>query len=132
MKNNLIVRYEDKPLYKDKEYLPVLAIFIFIFGLIGYTLFVDGNSIDLKRETSLGGTIEKTFNQRSTYYLKFSNKENWIKLKDFRNKSYPELDFYFMGIIEKGDSIFKKMNSDTIELIRNERSYYFKIEKYIE
>lgn len=132
MKNNLIERYKDKPLYKDKEYLPVLGVFIFIFGLIGYTLFVDGNSNDLKRKTSFGGTIEKTFHQKNTYYLKFSNKENWIKMKNFRNESYPELGYDFMEIIEKGDSIFKKVNSDTIELIRPEKTYYFKIEKYIE
>lgn len=132
MKTSFIERYEDKKIYKDKRYLPVLVIFVFIFGLIGYTLFVDGNSVNLKTETNFIGTVEKTFNQKSTYYLKLSNKEKWLKLKNFRNESYPELDFNFMSIIKKGDSILKKSNSDTIELIRPERKYYFRIEKYID
>lgn len=132
MKTNFIERYEDKEIYKDKRYFPVLVIFVLIFGLIGYTLYVDGNSINLKTETNFIGTVEKTFNQKSTYYLKLSNKEKWLKLKDFRNESYPELDFNFMSIIKKGDSILKKSNSDTIELIRAEKKYYFKIEKYID
>lgn len=132
MKTNFIEKYEDKEIYKDKRYLPVLVIFVFIFGLIGYTLYVDGNSINLKTETNFIGTVENTFNQKSTYYLKLSNKEKWLKLKNFRNESYPELDFNFMSIIKKGDSILKKSNSDTIELIRPERKYYFRIEKYID
>jgi hypothetical protein len=132
MKPNFIEKYEDKEIYKDKRYLPVLVIFVFIFGLIGYTLYVDGNSINLKTETNFIGTVENTFNQKNTYYLKLSNKEKWLKLKNFRNESYPELDFNFMSIIKKGDSILKKSNSDTIELIRPERKYYFRIEKYID
>tara|TARA_R110001592_G_C13032897_1_gene738557 strand:- start:497 stop:895 length:399 start_codon:yes stop_codon:yes gene_type:complete len=132
MKTNFIERYEDKPIYKDKRYLPVLVTFIFIFGLIGYTLYVDGNSIDLRTETSFIGTVEKTFYQKSTYYIKLSSMEKWLKLENFRNESYPELDFNFMSIIEKGDSIVKKVNSDTIELIRPERKYYFRIEKYFD
>ncbi len=93
-------------------------------------MFVDANSIDLKKKTSFHGTIEKTFHQKSSYYLKFSNRENWVKLKNFRNKSYPELDFNFMDIIEKGDLLSKEVNSDTIKLIRAEKTYSFLIEKY--
>jgi hypothetical protein len=132
MNSNLITRYEDKPMYKDKEYLLVLLFFLLLVGLIVYTIYVEINSINLKPETSFNGRVTNTSNQKSTYYLKLSDKEKWFRLRDIRNEEYPELGFDFMDIIEKGDSIFKKVNSDTIVLIRPERAYYFKIEKYID
>lgn len=131
MNSKLITRYEKKPMYKDKEYLLVFLLFLSIIGLITYTLYVEMNSIDLKYETSFNSSVIDTFNQKSTYYLKLSDKKKWFRLRDIRNEEYPELDFYFMDILEKGDSISKKMYSNTIVLIRPTRTYYFNIEKYI-
>lgn len=118
-------------MYKYKEYLLVFLLFLSLIGLITYTLYVEMNSIDLKYETSFNSSVIDTFNQKSTYYLKLSDKEKWFRLRDIRNEEYPELDFYFMDILEKGDSISKKMYSNTIVLIRPTRTYYFNIEKYI-
>ncbi len=124
MNSKFIIRYKEKPWYKDKEYLPVLFVFIYIFGTLGYTLYVDYNSIDLHK-TNFNGKIDNIFNQKSTYYLKISNKKKWIRLKNFRNEEYENLDIYFMDIVKKGDSIYKTINSDTIHLIKSKNKYSF-------
>ncbi len=120
MNSKFITKYKEKPWYKNKEYLPVFFVFIYVFGTITYTLYVDYNSINLHK-VNFNGKIDNIFNQKSTYYLKISNKKKWIKLEDFRNKN---LDIYFMDIVKKGDSIYKT-NSDTIHLIKSENKYSF-------
>lgn len=131
MKRKFIERYDDKPLYKDKAYLPVLFVFLLIFGLFGYTLYVDYNSEVLNSNTGFKGSVNEVFYQKSIYYIKLSNQIKWLKLKNIKNKNYPELDDYFMDIIEKGDSISKKINTDTIELIKSKKRYFFIVEEYI-
>ena len=129
MNSNFIKKNNtEKPILKDKAYLPVLAIFIFILSYVSFALYVDYNSNDIAEINQFSGKIESIYNQKSNYYIKISSSEKWIKLNDIENVAYPNLDYTFINIVKKGDSIYKTKNSDSINLYRENERYSFKIE----
>jgi hypothetical protein len=129
MNSDFIKIYEEKPWYKDKNHLPTFLVFLFLTSMLGYTLYVDGNSNDLKYVTSFNGRIDKTFDQKNILYIKLSNEKRWIKLNNFKNENYSDLGYDFMSIIKKGDTIYKTKNSYSINMIRLGNEYSFKIDK---
>ncbi|WP_027137984.1 hypothetical protein [Gaetbulibacter saemankumensis] len=130
MNSKLITRYEDKPIYRDKDYLPVFFLFLSLIGFVVYTLYVDMNSIELNYETSFNGRVINTFNQKSTYYLRLSNEDKWIKLEGFYNNSKPRMNTsgWFVNLFYKGDIVHKNKNSNQMNLIRNNEKFSFILE----
>ncbi|MDT0552384.1 hypothetical protein [Urechidicola vernalis] len=128
MSKDFITIYKDKPWFLMPFYVGTAVLFFFLLSEGIYNIYVDSNSEQLRFESSFNGEIEDINSQKRSYYIHLSNKNKWIKLEDIKNDSYPLLESKFlMGVLKKGDLLFKNENSDSIHFERDQRVFSFNI-----
>jgi len=129
IQNRRSFRFWGQPWYKEPIYLGTASIFLLLFSLMVYTIYVDSHATPLRYEEGFKGEVDDIFNQKSTLYIHVFNRDQWIRLENFRNNFYPDLGFNFMDIVKEGDLLYKLENTDSIHLERNQHKYSFKLEK---
>lgn len=125
-----IKEYLGKPWYKEPFYVVTAIVFLGLAILLARDIYVDSNSYGISFNSEFHGEITQVHNQRSTYYLRLSNAEKWIRLENFHNNSEPRLNTsgWFVEMFYKGDFVHKDKNSSQMRLTRNNEKYTFTLE----
>ena len=110
-------------------YIGTAFVFLMLFSLFVYTGFIDNVSEQVEIETEFNGIVKSTFTQKRTLYINLENSTRKIKLETQGNREYKDESYSLMRIIEKGDKVYKFKNSDSITLVKNEKSYFFQLEQ---
>ena len=74
-------------------------------------------------------TKEKGFKNKGTVYIDLYDGTNFSLPYDLRNYEYSPDNLY--DFVQKEDSIYKRINSDTIWICRDNKEYYFVLNKII-
>jgi hypothetical protein len=76
----------------------------------------------------INGEITNIKVQRGVGFVKFKTGEGF---SFFTAKNFNYKPSSFHNFISVGDSLFKNMNSDTVTVKRNQKEYFFILNKYI-
>lgn len=112
-------------------FISLVALLILIINIVNkkvsHKISENHNSLYWKE---IHGKVNKIMQNRGTVMLQLSNNsKKWIYFGDSRNY---ELDpIYIHRFINKGDSIFKAKKSDTLKIYREDKEYFFVLDKSI-
>ena len=114
-----------------------ILFFAFIFSIIGISIKCSSRDPKWIIEAQIAGRIREVSISRGTDYFKLEGDNTSYAIQTEANPKHPSIDTlrrplanplaYFSGVAEKGDSLFKAKNSDSVFVIRNNRRYGWRI-----
>lgn len=106
-------------------YLIIFFFFLFLFFKVADIAFTRGKSVNLNYENEVAGKVDEIKKSRGNVIFKTIKSETYWFVKKSRNYNYEEYEL--CSFLKPNDSIFKKLNSDSLFIKRGQEYYYFVI-----
>lgn len=120
---------------KTQWKIRILLVIVYAIGLVIYLVFIKEQDsshyhqfTEIKPKDSLENLVISTNIDRNAIEIILNDSSKWFTgLSKNHNYATPEVIYF----IRAGDSLFKRPNSDTLFIYRNDNEYYFRFRKEI-
>lgn len=115
-------------------FFSLLIILFFVYAIDTYVgnRYVSSKYLYISLNDSFTGKVLFAKRERTTQILTLKGQEQKVLLIEAVNKEAEKLDkeYYIADFVQPGDSVFKRSNSDTVLVIRDDKKIPFIIRRF--